>query len=121
MFQTEYPFTLPRGYVDQDGALHREGVMRLATAMDELAPLKDERVSEQQGYAAFLLLARVITRLGTAKVTPEMMENLYPMDMQYLQDLYERINFSDEPSYDCQCPQCGHEYEAPLRFFRAGA
>lgn len=121
MFQTEYPFTLPRGYVDGNGTLHKDGVMRLATAKDEFAPLTDRRVTEHPEYAAFVLLARVITRLGTAEVTPETIESLFPMDMRYLQDLYERVNFSDEPVYDCQCPQCGHSYEVPLNFLRTGA
>lgn len=122
MFQTEYTFTLPRGFIGEDGTLHREGVMRLATAMDEFAPLKDERVRENEAYAAFILLARVVTRLGTyTEVTPETMERLFPMDMRYLQDLYERVNFSDEPVYDCRCPKCGHTYEVPLNFLRTGA
>jgi len=62
--RTEFPFTLPKGYVDGDGTLHRHGVMRLATARDEIAPLRDSRVQENEAYLTVILLSRVITELG---------------------------------------------------------
>src|SRR5437588_6142596 len=93
MFHTEHEFKLPLGYVDNDGNLHREGVMRLATAADEILPLKDPRVQANPAYLVVILLARVITRLGSVgQVTPKLIESLYAADLAYLQELYNRIN-----------------------------
>jgi hypothetical protein len=93
MLQTEYDFTLPLGYVDQDGALHREGTMRLATAADEILPLKDPRVRGNDAYLIVILLARVIERLGSVpQVTPKVIEGLFAADLAFLQELYNRIN-----------------------------
>jgi hypothetical protein len=93
---TEYPFTLPKGYVDADGTLHRTGVMRLACARDEIEPLRDPRVKENEAYASVIVLARVITELGTVRtVTTKVVEGLFASDFGYLQDLYRIINFGD--------------------------
>jgi hypothetical protein len=93
MLQTEHEFTLPMGYVDEEGGLHREGTMRLATAGDEILPLKDPRVRANEAYLIIILLSRVIVKLGSvAQVTPKVIENLYAADLAYLQDLYNRIN-----------------------------
>lgn len=95
-FQTEVEFTLPRGYLDPEGNLHRHGVMRLATAADEILPLRDPRVQQNAAYLAVIVLARVITRLGDVPtVDTRVIENLYASDLDYLQRLYERINGSD--------------------------
>jgi hypothetical protein len=95
-FQTEVEFTLPRGYVDSDGNLHRHGVMRLATAADEILPLRDPRVQQNQAYHAVIVLARVITRLGEVPtIDTRVIENLFASDLDYLQRLYERINDGD--------------------------
>lgn len=91
--QTEFDFTLPRGYVDKDGTVHKTGRMRLATAMDEIAPLRDPRVRSNQAYLVIILLARVITRLGSVDVIDtNVVENLFSADLAFLQDLYRRIN-----------------------------
>src|ERR671933_2539645 len=95
--QTEFAFTLPRGYVDADGTVHREGIMRLATARDEIEPLREAQVRHNEAYLAVLLLARVITRLGDlTQITPEVVEGLYAADFDHLQRLYERINTDGE-------------------------
>lgn len=94
--QTEFPFTLPKGYVDEHGTLHREGVMRLATARDEIEPLRDARVKENEAYLTVILLARVITQLGEVRqVTPKTVEGLFAADLGYLQDFYRIVNFGD--------------------------
>lgn len=93
--QTEYSFTLPKGYVDAHGTLHREGTMRLATAIDELAPMRDPRVKEHESYSTVIVLARVVTRLGSVKVTTKVIEDLFVTDFTYLQDFYRVINFGD--------------------------
>jgi hypothetical protein len=94
--QTEYPFTLPKGYVDPHGVLHREGVMRLATAADEIEPLRDVRVKENEAYTTIVVLARVVTRLGTVgRVTTKVIEELFVGDFAYLQDFYRVVNFQD--------------------------
>ena len=91
--QTEFEFTLPRGYVGPDGSLHRKGRMRLATAMDEIAPLRDPRVRSNQAYLVIILLSRVITQLGTVEVIDTgVVENLFSADLAYLQDFYRKIN-----------------------------
>jgi len=96
-FQTEVEFTLPKGYLDDMGVLHRRGVMRLATAADEILPLRDPRVQANQAYVAIIVLARVITKLGDVPtVDTRVIENLYASDLDYLQRLYERLNGSDD-------------------------
>ena len=95
-FQTEVEFTLPRGYLDSTGVLHKRGVMRLATAADEILPLRDPRVQQNEAYLAIIVLARVITRLGDLPcIDTRIMEGLYASDLNYLQRLYERINEAD--------------------------
>lgn len=95
-FQTEVEFELPKGYVDEDGTLHRRGVMRLATAADEILPLRDPRVQQNEAYLAVIVLARVITRLGTlADIHPGTIEGLFASDLAYLQRLYEQLNSDD--------------------------
>ncbi|TCO55197.1 hypothetical protein [Actinocrispum wychmicini] len=93
---TEYPFTLPKGYVDEEGVIHREGVMRLATARDEIEPLRDPRVKDNEAYATVIVLAKVVTELGTSgRVTTRTIERLFASDYRYLQDFYRVINFGD--------------------------
>lgn len=93
---TEFPFTLPKGYVDDEGTIHKTGVMRLACARDEVEPLRDPRVKENEAYATIIVLARVITELGEVhRVTTKVVEKLFASDYQYLQDFYRIINFGD--------------------------
>jgi len=93
--QTEFRFTLPKGYVSKDGVVHREGVMRLATARDELEPQRDPRVRENEAYGTAIVLARVVTKLGNVHVTTKVIEDLFVSDYAYLQDLYRIVNFGD--------------------------
>jgi len=96
-FQTEIEFELPKGYVDEAGTLHRRGTMRLATAADEILPLRDPRVQQNEAYLAIIVLARVITRLGTLPdIHTGVIEGLYASDLAYLQRLYEKFNAGDE-------------------------
>ena len=100
--ETEFEFELPKGYVDKNGDLHKRGTMRLATAADEILPLRDPRV---------------ITKLGTLPVIDtKVIEGLFTMDLAYLQDLYQRINMSELPVYRVKCPHCEQEIEVPLDF-----
>jgi len=113
--QTEFPFTLPRGYVDSDGNLHREGIMRLSTAYDEIAPMKDPRVQANPGYLVLILLSRVITRLGDlSQVNPKIMEGLFSADLAYLQDLYRRINENGHNRTSVTCPKCEASFEVEV-------
>jgi hypothetical protein len=110
--RTEFEFTLPRGYVDADGRVHTKGTMRPATAMDEIAPLRDPRVKANEAYLTIILLSRVITKLGDLpSVTPKTIENLYAPDLAYLQDFYRRINEIGRNVVQTTCPSCGHTYE----------
>lgn len=116
-FQVEFPFTLPKGYVDKDGNVHREGVMRLATAADEILPLRDPKVRDNPGYLTIILLSRVIVKLGDLPaVDTRVVENLYTADLAYLQDLYQRINVMEEPHYVAVCPHCHKEIDVPINF-----
>ena len=120
-FQTEFEFTLPRGFVDMNGNVHREGIMRLANAGDEILPMRDPRVQQNPGYLTIILLARVITKLGSLPtVDTNVIEKLYTMDLAYLQDLYQRINTMDVPSYKGVCPHCGQQIDIPVTFMEAG-
>jgi hypothetical protein len=113
--QTEIAFTLPKGYVDAAGNVHREGTMRLATARDEIEPLREVEVRQNQAYLAVLLLARTITRIGDVReITPELVEGLYAADFDHLQRLYERINSDGEAVGVVSCPACAQEFEVDL-------
>lgn len=120
-FQTEFTFVLPRGYVDDTGMIHREGTMRLANAGDEILPLKDPRVQSNPGYLTIILLTRVVTKLGSLPaIDTRTIEKLFTIDLAYLQDLYERINSMEAPSYKSVCPHCGKEIDVPINFMEAG-
>lgn len=113
--QTEFSFTLPRGYIDGDGNLHKQGTMRLATAMDEIGPLRDLRVKANQAYLAVPLLARVITKLGSLPdVTTGVIENLFSADFAYLQSFYTQINENGTSKVPTNCPECNHEFEVNI-------
>ena len=93
MLQTEFEFTLPTGYLDPEGNLHRKGIMRLSRAIDEILPLKDPRVKSNPAYATVIILSRVITSLGAIEViTPVVIEELFASDLNYLQHFYRQIN-----------------------------
>ncbi len=92
-FTTEFEFTLPKGFIDEEGTLHKKGVMRLATALDEIEPMRDMKVQRNPGYLNVILLSRVIKKLGKlSSVTPKMIEQFFTVDMAYLQEFYARIN-----------------------------
>ncbi len=114
----EFEFELPQGYVDAGGAVHRQGVMRLATALDEIEPLSDPRVEANEAYLVILLLSRVITRLGSlTAVTPQVVEGLYAADLAYLQEVYQRLNAPQPVVVNAICPNCSTTFQlqvAPL-------
>jgi hypothetical protein len=109
--RTEFDFVLPRGYVDDEGNVHREGRMRLATARDEILPQRDPRVRENEAYLTVILLSRVVTRLGgVSQVTPATIEGLFASDLAFLQDLYRRVNSEGTTHVAITCPSCKHEF-----------
>jgi len=113
--RTEYAFVLPRGYVDGNGAVHRDGVMRLATARDEISPQRDPRVRDNEAYLTVLLLSRVITKLGTLpQVHTGIIEGLFASDLAFLQDLYRRINQEGHTQAAVTCPACGHGFAVDM-------
>jgi len=112
---TEFAFELPRGYVDGSGTVHRHGVMRLATARDEIEPLRDAAVRQNEVYLAVLLLARTVIRIGdVTAITPELIEGLYASDFDHLQRLYERLNSDGEAVGTVTCPSCKQAFEVDL-------
>jgi len=111
LLRTEVEFTLPLGFVDSSGTLHRLGVMRLATAVDEVQPLQDPRVVANQAYLSILLLSRVVVRLGSISPVPaSVVEGLFSADFAYLQDLYMRLNEPGGTLADTRCPECGTQF-----------
>ena len=113
--RTEFPFTLPRGYVDASGNVHREGAMRLATARDEIEPLRSAEVKQNEAYLSVLQLSRVVTKLGEVpEVTPDVVENLFAADFDHLQRLYERLNTDGESVGAVTCPSCAQAFEVDL-------
>jgi hypothetical protein len=119
--RTQFEFDLPRGYVDSAGVVHRHGVMRLATARDELVPLHDDRVRENPAYLTVVLLGRVVTGLGTlSEVHPGIIENLFASDVAFLQDLYRRVNQEGHTRAAVACPSCQHEFTVDVAGGRLG-
>ncbi len=113
--QTEFEFELPVGYVDDNGTLHKRGTMRLATAMDEIAPMSDMRVKTNEAYMVIVLLARVITNLGTlGAVNTSVVEKFFAADLAYLQTFYQRINETGKTQFPHTCPHCGKTFELNL-------
>jgi hypothetical protein len=114
-FQTEFEFTLPTGWVDAEGTVHREGVMRLANAKDEIDPRKDPRVQVNEAYAVIILLSRVITKLGSlTHINPKVIESLYSGDFAFLQDFYLRINRNGHSRVSVACPHCEGKFDIEL-------
>jgi hypothetical protein len=113
--QTLHPFTLPRGYVDPSGELHADGVMRLATARDEIEPLRDPEVRRNEAYLSVLLLSRTVVRIGAiTDVTPSLIEELFAADFDHLQRLYERLNTDELASGSVACPSCRERFEIDI-------
>ncbi len=113
-FQTEIEFKLPRGYMDDGGMLHQEGVMRLATAADEILPLKDPRVQSNPAYLTVIVLSRVITKLGgLPDVNTRIIENLFASDVSYLQSLYQKLNSNTNGNghRKMACPNCSEQID----------
>ena len=115
-FKTQYPFRLPRGFVDEEGKLHRDGVMRLATARDEILPLQDYRVQSNRAYLVIVLLSRVITKLGDLQmITVDTIENMFSTDLAYLQEFYRKINEEGGAAkHHITCPKCQHEMDVDM-------
>lgn len=115
--QTEYEFTLPKGYVDEEGKIHYRGTMRLATASDEIEAAKSPEVKGNADYLSVILLSRVITKLeGVEHITPEVIGKLFTADYEFLQNMYETINSVEEPTIHVQCPYCNRSFTDTLNF-----
>ena len=115
-FKTQFPFRLPRGYVDESGTVHRDGVMRLATARDEILPLQDYRVQSNRAYLVIVLLSRVILKIGEeSHINVDVIENLFSTDLAYLQEFYRKINEEGgTPKHHIACPKCQHEMDVDM-------
>lgn len=119
--QTIYPFKLPKGYIDEEGNLHREGRMRLATAGDELSALRDPKVKADENYLNAVILSKVIVELGTlTQITPETIEGMFIADMEFLQNMYDTINRAENPKIQVTCPHCGEQFVDTINFQGAG-
>jgi hypothetical protein len=115
ILHTEFKFILPRGLIDTQGDVHRQGVMRLATAKDEIYVQKDRRVQMEPAYGVLVMLSQVITGLGTlSSVTPELLEGLFTLDLSYLREFYNRINQEGDAYIPVQCPQCSSQFSVEL-------
>ena len=113
--RTDFPFTLPMGYVDADGERHRQGTMRLATAFDEIAPMRDSRVQSNPGYLAVILLSRVVTKLGSVDpINPKVIEGLFAADFAFLEDMYRRVNANGHDRIGVTCPDCEARFDVAV-------
>ena len=113
--QTEFEFSLPKGFVDEEGNLHKDGNMRLATAADEILPLKDPRVKSNPAYLSCIVFSRVITKLGNlASITPKTIESLFASDLTYLQIFYRQINGNGKATINTICPRCEKTFETGM-------
>lgn len=116
ILQTEYDFTLPMGYMDETGNLHKQGRMRLATAADEILPMKDPRVQGNPAYLSVILLSRVVISLGDIKmITPRIIEGLFSGDFAYLQEMYARVNQNGSNVIKTICPKCEHKFDVEVQ------
>lgn len=119
--ETVYEFTLPKGYLDNTGQIHRKGKMRLATAGDEISATRDPRVLSNPSYLTIVILSKVVTELeGLEMVAASVIEKLFTADLAFLQDMYQRINDIEPPMMDVVCPDCGKIFQVPLNFTREG-
>lgn len=119
--ETIFDFTLPKGFVDSAGDIHKKGKMRLATALDEISAAKDPRVVSNPAYLSIVLLSRVVTELeGVEMITASTIERLFTADMAFLQDMYQKINDIEVPKISVVCPECGKNIEVALNFTQEG-
>lgn len=119
--ETVYEFTLPKGYMDGSGNLHKRGKMRLATAGDEISATRDPRVLANPSYLTIVILSKVITELeGEPTVSATLIERLFTADLAFLQDMYQRINDIEPPVMEVVCPNCGEVHTVPLNFTQEG-
>ena len=119
--ETIFDFTLPKGYIDKEGNIHRNGRMRLATAGDEMSAQRDPMVLANPSYLTIVLLAKVITEIeGVNIIAPSTIERLFTADLAFLQDMYQRINDIEPPVMQVVCPDCGKVHEVPINFTREG-
>lgn len=119
--QTVYEFELPKGYMDSNGGIHRNGRMRLATAGDEISATRDPRVLSNPSYLSIVVLSKVIIELeGVEMVTTSLIEKLFTADMAFLQDMYQKVNNTETVTMKVVCPECGNTHEVPLNFTREG-
>lgn len=114
--QTVFNFELPRGFIDESGVVHKLGEIRLATALDEIVPQEDPRVVANEAYLPILLLARVITRIGTITViSSTMIERMFAADLEYLQNLYMHLNGGGPVIVGAKCPHCQHGFQLQIQ------
>ena len=112
MLRTEHEFRLPKGYVDREGTVHREGIMRLATALDEITPMRDARVKTNEADLSIIILSRVITQLGSLRdVNTGVIETMFTADLGYLQEFYRSINDGGDTLGMVACPSCMTEFD----------
>ena len=119
--ETVFEFTLPKGYMDGAGELHRKGKMRLATAGDEISATRDPRVLSNPSFLTIVILSKVVTELeGVEMVSATLIEKLFTADLAFLQDMYQRINDIEPRTMEVVCPDCGKRFRVPLNFTQEG-
>ena len=114
--KTEYTFELPKGYVDKDGTLHREVVLREITGADQEAMLNPS-LRNNPAKMLTALLARVIIRIGTLekkKIDTSVTAGMFKSDRDFLISKLKEIDSGPDMEIDVECPDCGRKFKAML-------
>ena len=106
------PFTLPRGYKDKSGAIHKEGVLRIPNGFDReiVIPL----FKKNSATATTMLLTRIMSFNDGAVIIPDLVANMSLRDREYLEKLVNENTFGIDMSVEITCTSCGADLSGEI-------